>query len=1062
MDYAKYIGRVGALAVALGIGTAIANTPGLASADPGSTSTDNPPGGEDSNTEPAPTPGAEPPGRVGSPAGSKAGAESPSGKPKRRSAVGGMRFDNSGGALTSRRVTTATEAKGADGKGAKRAADADKAKDVGQAGGVEDTNDNLPPTAADELKDPRKSAHHPKPHRISAPDDAPPRHRLTNVAQDHGESYTTTGVPVTAPSVADSGPSVDPVAAVARSVGNVAAPLPKILTESVVPTKTALIQSIPDSVSSMPTPPSALEVVATLVSGPLFGGPLLGPGPAEPAGSPLTVAAIAWGTRPRFRDLLPGNPSLDTARTIETSQPVQLAALSQTAATTPDLVSQTSITVQNNPSGDVVANNQTYVLNQASNTVSVVNPVTSTVTKTITVGTAPTAVAATPDQKYVYVTNSGSGNVTVIDTSTNTVKATVKVGSTPQDVVVNAAGTSAYVLNSGSGSMSVINTSTNKVVSTVSVGSNPTAVAVNPNGRYVYVARSNGTVAVVDTALANIVTNTIRVGSAPKDLVVSPTTGKLFVANSGSNSISVINMSNNTVTTTVPVASSPTSLAISPAGDVLYVAHTTDTLTRINTSTITVMGTTAIDPAPESVGAHSVAVSADGRRIYVTDGVDRALRVLAVDFAPSAGPVTVGLPDNAGTGKVTGSFTVTDADGDAVTYTVTPPANGDVTVVTSPVSGGATTYTFTYTPNAAARGQVATDTFNIVLSDRLITTTVPVSVPVAAPSPQSQFDITPVAVIPVGTHPIGTTVSGAFLYVANSGDNSVTVVDTRTNQVTNTITGVAYPSALAATEDGQRVYLAYYDTVTVIDTVTNERITATIPEPCETECWGSSTSIQDVVVSPDGSDVYVSRMFVGDSFYAGSLWHIDPETNDVTLVNSGQWLTDLEFNPDGTRLYAGVGDYRWVNVYDGATGSGIATVTVSGTYWPVVSKVQVSPTGDRAYAVVPHDVYITSSDTLSVIDTATSTEIASITVPAGANDVVFSPDGKRAYVSHEGGQKVTVIDTATNTVIGTITSDQIGGDYASFTAGPDGTLYFTSYANGTVSAVTVSDPTTVL
>jgi YVTN family beta-propeller protein len=59
------------------------------------------------------------------------------------------------------------------------------------------------------------------------------------------------------------------------------------------------------------------------------------------------------------------------------------------------------------------------------------------------------------------------------------------------------------------------------------------------------------------------------------------------------------------------------------------------------------------------------------------------------------------------------------------------------------------------------------------------------------------------------------------------------------------------------------------------------------------------------------------------------------------------------------------------------------------------------------------------SDTVSVIDAASSTVIASI--PIGSpRSVAVSPAGTRAYVT-KGDGKVSVIDTATNTVIGTIT-----------------------------------------
>jgi YVTN family beta-propeller protein len=69
-----------------------------------------------------------------------------------------------------------------------------------------------------------------------------------------------------------------------------------------------------------------------------------------------------------------------------------------------------------------------YVTSAAANIVSVIDTATNTVTATISIGSAPTGVAATPDGK-VYVANLGSNNVSVIATATNTVTATVGVGT---------------------------------------------------------------------------------------------------------------------------------------------------------------------------------------------------------------------------------------------------------------------------------------------------------------------------------------------------------------------------------------------------------------------------------------------------------------------------------------------------------------------------------------------------------------------------------------------------------------------------------------------------------
>lgn len=63
---------------------------------------------------------------------------------------------------------------------------------------------------------------------------------------------------------------------------------------------------------------------------------------------------------------------------------------------------------------------------------------------------------------FAYITNRNSNTVSVIDTATNTVTATVNVGSYPIGVAVNPAGTLVYVANSESHTVSVL--SANSVV----------------------------------------------------------------------------------------------------------------------------------------------------------------------------------------------------------------------------------------------------------------------------------------------------------------------------------------------------------------------------------------------------------------------------------------------------------------------------------------------------------------------------------------------------------------------------------------------------------------------
>jgi YVTN family beta-propeller protein len=115
----------------------------------------------------------------------------------------------------------------------------------------------------------------------------------------------------------------------------------------------------------------------------------------------------------------------------------------------------------------------TYVTNQGSNNVSVIDTATNAVVVTVPVGNNPYGVAGTPDGKHVYVTNSDSNNVSVIDTATNTVMATIPVGDIPYGVAGTPDGKHVYVTNSDSNNVSVIDTATNTVMATIPVGDIP-------------------------------------------------------------------------------------------------------------------------------------------------------------------------------------------------------------------------------------------------------------------------------------------------------------------------------------------------------------------------------------------------------------------------------------------------------------------------------------------------------------------------------------------------------------------------------------------------------------
>jgi YVTN family beta-propeller protein len=129
-----------------------------------------------------------------------------------------------------------------------------------------------------------------------------------------------------------------------------------------------------------------------------------------------------------------------------------------------------------------------------------------------------------------------------------------------------------------------------------------------------------------------------------------------------------------------------------------------------------------------------------------------------------------------------------------------------------------------------------------------------------------------------------------------------------------------------------------------------------------------------------------------------------------------------------------------VSVIDTATNTVIATVR--GIARPI--GVAVSPNGSRVY------VTDTLNYVVTVIDTATNTAFADIGVGPIPWALAITPDGSRVYVTCT--TAVYVIDTATNTVIATV---GVGNGAVGIAVTPDGSRAYVT--NGLLNAVSVID-----
>ncbi len=140
-------------------------------------------------------------------------------------------------------------------------------------------------------------------------------------------------------------------------------------------------------------------------------------------------------------------------------------------------------------------------------------------------------------------------------------------------------------------------------------------------------------------------------------------------------------------------------------------------------------------------------------------------------------------------------------------------------------------------------------------------------------------------------------------------------------------------------------------------------------------------------------------------------------------------------NPAGTRVYVTNYSSNSVSVLDTASNAVTATVAV-GTH-PV--GVAVDPTGTRAY------VANQSGNTVSVINTASNTVIVAVTVGAFPVGVAANTSGTRVYVTNYSSNTVSVLDTASNTVATTVAVGNSPSAFGLFIGGLPQTVVAVEY-----------------
>jgi len=241
--------------------------------------------------------------------------------------------------------------------------------------------------------------------------------------------------------------------------------------------------------------------------------------------------------------------------------------------------------------------------------------------------------------------------------------------------------------------------------------------------------------------------------------------------------------------------------------------------------------------------------------------------------------------------------------------------------------------------------------------------------------------------------------------VVSIASNSVTFVDTATNQVKHTTYVGRSPHEAFFTQDGSEIWVTVRgeDYVAVLDGTTYaEKSRITVPN-------GPGMTI----FSPDGRYGYVCSSFTPETVV------VSTQTREIVgrVQQVSPFCPNIAATPDGDQVWLTLKDVGKVMVFAAKPPFDVLRIIDTG---PITNHVNLvrTPRGQFAYVTVG------GLNQVKAFRTSDFQQVATIAVGDLPHGIWPSGDGARVYVGIENGDAVTAIDTATNRVIATIPNGQ--------------------------------------
>ncbi|MCY8500175.1 YncE family protein [Bacillus inaquosorum] len=281
----------------------------------------------------------------------------------------------------------------------------------------------------------------------------------------------------------------------------------------------------------------------------------------------------------------------------------------------------------------------------------------------------------------------------------------------------------------------------------------------------------------------------------------------------------------------------------------------------------------------------------------------------------------------------------------------------------------------------------------------------------------------------------------SYVFTANTGDSTVSVIDTDVNTLVSTISLSDIPTDLGVTLDKAYTYVLHRN-ANLVSIINNETLTVTqtIPLAGAPRKIQFETGGEFAYILAGGSSIYeinISSQTITNTFTvspAADDFALDPNGQFFYTTNSGFWvvnkydintgqLIDSLSNFETPNLIETplIGDFAYlengelrpnvVSVIDLTTFSESSQIN---RLFDGLITIVFSADGTRAFFLEPY--FEAFPENLTVVDTAQHTFITTASLP-GASDLAVTPDNQYIYAAQPNDNTVTVYRTSDYTAV---------------------------------------------